>query len=94
MAIVSHTWGPHDKTLNEENVALTPEPYFSVSASVFNYSSNRRSELQVQVGCSQLSPPQNQAQQMAASLLLYIKLGHYLIMDSPSQHINSFLGFT
>ena len=54
--------GQCSQGLNGENVAPTPEPYYSVSSST-----PRRSAPQVQVGCSQQSPLQEQVWQGGAT---------------------------
>lgn len=57
------TWEQRGHALNGENVAPTLEPHHPVSTRVFKSTSPRRSAPQDQVGYSQLSPLQEQAQQ-------------------------------
>ena len=69
----------HGKALNERKVASTLELNCSVSARISNSSSPRRSMLQVQVGCSQLSPLQDQAQLGGATKLSRIDQKNLLL---------------
>lgn len=63
----------------------TPEPYYSVSARVSNSSSPRRSIPPVQIGCSQLSPLQEQAQQGRATGTLKNRSREFFVEGDASR---------